>query len=160
MFFSSKIFGWHYQLVTMGWRCCRMCVVAFSNFIMTSKNYTWSREPPDERLWKRIKDYMLSSCHLYVFQSESTLYSYQNVKELLARRRHKIWSLEDYKWTRTNNHLVHKRTLNHLASGWSPLAVIRFINFHWNHLNLTTPSFQCISELLSCKAGPEYHVNK
>ena len=25
------------------------------------------------------------------------------------------WSLRDYNWTRTNNQLVHKRTLNHLA---------------------------------------------
>ena len=43
------------------------------------------------------------------------LYSCLNVKELLARSRRKIWSLSDCSWTRTHNHLVYKRTLNHLA---------------------------------------------
>ena len=56
------------------------------------------------------------SCHvMYAFQSESTLYSWLNVKELLARSRHKIWSLSDSNWTWTHNHLVCKWTLNHLA---------------------------------------------
>ena len=42
------------------------------------------------------------SCHVtYVFESESTLYSYVNVKELLPRRRREIWSLSDCNWTRT-----------------------------------------------------------
>ena len=51
----------------------------------------------------------------YVFQSESTLCICLNVKELLARSRCEIWSLSDYNWTRTHNHLVHKWTLNHFA---------------------------------------------
>ena len=56
------------------------------------------------------------SCHVtYTFQSESTLYSCLNVKELLAQSRRKIWSLSDWNWTRTHNHLIHKRTLNY---GW------------------------------------------
>ena len=43
----------------------------------------------------------------YAFQSKSTLYNYLNdVKELLARSRRKIWSLSDCNWTRTRNHLV------------------------------------------------------
>ena len=54
------------------------------------------------------------SCHIRI-QSESTLYDCQNVKELLARSRCEIWSLSDCNWARTHNHLVHKRTLNHLA---------------------------------------------
>ena len=49
----------------------------------------------------------------YLFQSEFTLYSCLNVKELLARSRRKIWNLSDCNWTRTYNHLVHNRTLNH-----------------------------------------------
>ena len=44
-----------------------------------------------------------------------TLYSCLNVKELLARSRRKIWSLSDCNWTRTHNHFVRKRTVNHLA---------------------------------------------
>ena len=43
----------------------------------------------------------------------SKLYSCLNVKELLARSRHKIWTLSDCNWTRTQNHLVCKGTLNH-----------------------------------------------
>ena len=38
-----------------------------------------------------------------------------NVKETLARSRRHIWSLSDISEIRTHNHLVHKRTLNHLA---------------------------------------------
>ena len=51
----------------------------------------------------------------YAFQSESTLHSCLNFKELLARSRREISNLSDCNWTRTHNHLVHKRTLNHLA---------------------------------------------
>ena len=51
----------------------------------------------------------------YAFQSESTLYSCLNVKELLARSMREIGNLSDCNWTRTHNHLVHKRTLNPLA---------------------------------------------
>ena len=51
----------------------------------------------------------------YAFQSESTLYSCLNVKELLVKAGAKFWNLSDFNWTRTHNHLVHKRTLNHLA---------------------------------------------
>ena len=48
-------------------------------------------------------------------ESESTLYSCLNVKELLARSMREIWNLSDCNWTRTQNHLVRKRTLNYLA---------------------------------------------
>ena len=39
---------------------------------------------------------------------------YLNVKELLARSRRHIWSLRDSNGIQTHNHLVRKRTLNHL----------------------------------------------
>ena len=62
-------------------------------------------------------------CHVtYKFQSESTLYSCLNVKELLSRSKRKSWSLSDCNWTRTHNHLFHKRTLNHLAKCHSYFA--------------------------------------
>ena len=51
----------------------------------------------------------------YAFQSDSTLYSCLNVKELLARSRREIWNVSDCNWTRIHSHLVRKRTLNHLA---------------------------------------------
>ena len=60
------------------------------------------------------------SCHVtYAFQSESTLYSCLNVKELLARSRREIWSLSDCNWTWTQSHLVRKRPLNQFCpNGW------------------------------------------
>ena len=67
-----------------------------------------------------IKMLTVCSCHVtYVFQSESTLCICLHVKELLAR--HKIWRLSDCNWTRTQNHLFRKWTLNHLTKltkGW------------------------------------------
>ena len=51
----------------------------------------------------------------YALQSESTLCSCLNVKELLARNRCDIWSLSDSNGGRTHKHLVHKWRLNHLA---------------------------------------------
>ena len=66
---------------------------------------------------------------MYPFQSESTLCSFLNIKECLAWIRWEIWSLSDWNWTRTHNHVVRKQTLNHLAKlalvivGSSPVAV-------------------------------------
>ena len=52
-------------------------------------------------------------CH--AFQNETTLYRWLDVKELLASKRRDIWSVSDNNGIRTHNHLVRKRTLNHLA---------------------------------------------
>ena len=51
----------------------------------------------------------------YTFQSESTLYSCPNVKELLPRNKGHISSLSDCNGIKTYNHLISKRTLNQLA---------------------------------------------
>ena len=51
----------------------------------------------------------------YAFRSESTLYSCLNVKKLLAWNWRDIWSLSDSSGNRTQNQLVSKRTVNHLA---------------------------------------------
>ena len=64
----------------------------------------------------------------YAFQSEFTLYSCPNVKKLPVRNRCDIWSLSDSNGTRIHNHLVRKRTTNHLAKlakyNWSELWVL------------------------------------
>ena len=52
---------------------------------------------------------------MYAFQSESTLYSCLNVKELPAQNKRKIWCLSDHNRTGTHNHLVGKQTLNRLS---------------------------------------------
>ena len=61
-------------------------------------------------------DFQTVCCYhvTYAFQSESTLYSCLNLKELIAGNRREIWSLSNCNGTRTHNHLVRKRTLNHL----------------------------------------------
>ena len=63
-------------------------------------------------------------------------YSCLNVKELLARSQRKIWSLSDSNWTRTQNHLVCKQTLNHLAklAHWLSCVVSTYLHgaFDWN----------------------------
>ena len=51
----------------------------------------------------------------YEFESESTLYSCLNVKELLARSSRHIWRLSNCNGTRPRNHLLRKRTLSHVA---------------------------------------------
>ena len=89
----------------------------------------------------------------YAFQSESTLYICLNVKKLLARNRREIWSLSHCNETRTYNHLVHKRTLSHLAK-WSNDWVVLWVIICTVHLNLcsylVTYAFQ--SEITLCKS--------
>ena len=82
----------------------------------------------------------------YTFQSESTLYSYLNVKELLACSKCKIWSLSDYDRTQTHNHLAHKRTLNHLAklAKWLSCAVSTYLYSAFDGMFLSCQV--CISE--------------
>ena len=56
----------------------------------------------------------------YVFQSESTLYSCLNVKELRAQTRREIWSLSCCNWPQTHNNFIHKLTLKRTLAlnGW------------------------------------------
>ena len=61
---------------------------------------------------------MLTVCSYHVtctFQSESTLYSCLNAKELLAWSRRDTWSLSGSNGIWTHSHLFCKQTLNHLA---------------------------------------------
>ena len=85
----------------------------------------------------------LCSCHVtYAFQSESTLHSYLNVKELLAPNSCDIWSLIDCNRTQTHSHLVRKQTLNHLAkiclNGWVFIYELSGCGFQscCSHLNI------------------------
>ena len=83
-------------------------------------------------LWVLICTVYLTVCcyHVtYAFESESTLYSCLNVKELLAQNRHNIWSLSDSNGIRTHNHLVCERILNHLVmlTKWLSCVLITFL---------------------------------
>ena len=65
---------------------------------------------------RKLKLLTVCSCHVtYAFQSNSTLYSCLSFKKLLVRSRREIWSLSDFNLTRTQNHFVRKRTLNHFT---------------------------------------------
>ena len=88
--------------------------------VLLNKHLTiWPSWPNDwAMLWVLICSMHLTVCsyHVtYTFQSEFTLCSWLNVKELFARSMLKIWSLSNCNWTRTHNRLVYKRTPNHLA---------------------------------------------
>ena len=79
------------------------------------------------KLWPEMT---VCSYHVtYAFQNDSTLYSCLNVKQLLAWNRRETWRLSDCNWTRTQNHLVCKRTLNHLAklSKWLSCVVSTYL---------------------------------
>ena len=95
----------------------------------------------------------LTVCYYHVthaFQSESTLYSCLNVKELLARSRRKIWSLSDCKWTRTHNQLVRRRTLNYSASLTKWLSVSLRTKWLWVRVQLQSPGISDF-EILSIR---------
>ena len=118
-------------LLTIKRVSCRYCTASMSGFIATyfyakfqqfwpRRNFPfWGALKTEVSLEKKswIADILtVCSCHVtYVFQSESTLYCCLKVKELLARSRREIWSLSDCNWTRTQNHLVRKRTINYLT---------------------------------------------
>ena len=115
--FSSKRFPRGEELTSILWEYFSRNIV--ENFIiMQTCNIV-------RRHWKRLllsvspflqNILTVCSCHVtYSLQSESTLYSCLNIKELLARSRREVWSLSDCNWTRTENHLIRKRALNHLA---------------------------------------------
>ena len=93
---------------------------------------------------------ILALCYyhdMYAFQSKSTLYSCLNVKELLARNRHDIWSLSDSNRIWTHKHLVRKWTLNHWAVLWVLIICAMQLTVCFYHV---TYAFQSESTLYSC----------
>ena len=77
------------------------------------------------------------------FQSESTLYSCLNVKELLAQSRCKIWSLGDCNCTRTQNHLFCKGTPSHLAK-------LQILCLLWARNSLISRQLYSVDSLWTC----------
>ena len=104
------------------------------NQLLRKRNSTiWTNWPHDWAVfWVLIYTAHLIVCFYHVtyeFESESTLYSCLNVKEILARSRRDIWRLSDCNGTRIHNHLVRQRTLNHLAklAKWFSCAVSTYL---------------------------------
>ena len=90
-----------------------------TTYFVNEHSTIWSNWPNDWAvLWVLTCTMHLTVCFYHVtyeFGSESTLYSFLNDKELLARSRRHIWRLGDCKGTRPSNHLLRKWTLNHVA---------------------------------------------
>ena len=78
------------------------------------------------------------------FQSESILSSCLIVKEHLARSRYKIWRWSDYNWTRTQNHLLFKRTLNNLTKMTKWLSCVRITCLYAAFDCMFLPSYVCL----------------
>ena len=83
-------------------------------------------------LWVLSCTLLLTICsyHLtYRFNTESTLYSCLNIKELLTGSRQDIWSSSDCNEIRTLNHLVRKRKLSHFAklAKWLSFVEITYL---------------------------------
>ena len=104
-----------------------------TTYFINEHSTIWPNWPNDWAvLWVLICTAHLIVCFYHVtyeFESESTLNSCLNVKELLARSRRHIWRLSDSNGTRTHNHLVRKGTLNHLAklAKWLSCAVSTYL---------------------------------
>ena len=105
-----------------------------TTYFVNEHSTIWSKWPNDWVVfWVIICTVHLTvySCHVtYAFQRESTHYICLNANELLARSRHQIWSLSDCNWTRTQNHLVCKRTHNHLTKLTKLLSCVLSIYLH------------------------------
>ena len=90
-------------------------------------------------IMKKTNESVCSYHVTYAFHSESTLYGFVNVKEILARSRIEIWSLSGCNLTRTHNHLADKWTLNHFffLNGWVLVYELSDCGFKssCNHLN-------------------------
>ena len=96
----------------------------------------------------------------YAFQSESTLYSCLSVKELLARNRREIWSLSDCNGTRTHNHLIRKRTLNHLVklAKWLSCVVSTYLYGAFDCMFLSC--HVCVSEWIHTLYSQMHRTDK
>ena len=92
---------------------------AIINYFVNKNSTIWPKWRNDWAVfWALICAVNLTvcSCHVtYPFQDESTLYSCLNIKELFAQSMREMWNLSYCNWTGTQNHLVRKWTMNHLA---------------------------------------------
>ena len=75
-----------------------------------------------------------------------------NVKELLSWSRRHIWSLNDSNRIRTHDHLVRKRTLNHLAksvclNGWVLVYELSGCEFKFRFCYLGRDVFKILSKI-------------
>ena len=100
---KTKTFFFWYAILMF----CIFGVTLIWNFVNFDFFYLWLESYMQFCRYTKLWHLAVCSCHVtYPFQSETTLYSCRNVKELLAQSRREIWSLSDYNWTRTQSQLV------------------------------------------------------
>ena len=95
-------------------RYARYHPLLVSNRIYVTDSQYWGTI----QIWWNLNEQLLTVCYYLSrtsFRVNPHSIVYLNFKELLARNRRHIWSLSDSNDIRTHNHLVCKRTLNHLA---------------------------------------------
>ena len=109
-------------------------------YFINKHSTIWSNWANDcAEFWVVICMVLLTVCSYHftqAFQSESTLYICLNVKKILPQNSRDIWSLIDCIESQTHNHLLHKRSLNHLAklTKW----------FTWDVSSYMYGAFECI----------------
>ena len=128
---------WRFQCIAFYAAFCKICYVSYwlkfhllkflkLRYVLTLEILFWTHIV---LIYEDLTILTVCSYHVtYAFLSESTLYSCLNVTEFLVQSRREIWSLSDYNWTRTHNHLVHKRTLNHLAKWFVYEQMVRLLS--------------------------------
>ena len=90
-----------------------------TTYFLNEHSAIWPNWPDDRAVfWVLIftEHLIVCSCHVtHVCQSESTLYSCLNVKQLIAKSRRDICRRTYCNWIQTQNHVVLKGTINHLV---------------------------------------------
>ena len=112
--------------------------------------------------WERISTVHLtvSSYHLtYAFQSESTLFSCQSIKELLAWSRLYILSLSECNWSWTCNQLVDKWTLIHVTQLAKWLICVTSAYLHGAFYSMFLSCHLGVSEWIHTLKMPECEGN-
>ena len=99
-------------------------------------------------------------------------WSYENTKELLSRNKHDIWSFSDCNGIRTNNHLVRKQALNHLASliecKWLSICLKYLVSWRLNNyrakIHLTRNNYRVKTHLIHVRSITKtysiHHIDK
>ena len=67
---------------------------------------------------------LIEEPYRYIFRNQEGKHNFFCGKTYLFVVKKSIFLLNDYNWTRTHNHLVHKGTLNHLAKWPNDWAVL------------------------------------
>ena len=148
LYFSNNYSVWLF--ISFSPKNSLLFIISFNFMLQILINIFWPMKIKTIIFGTSYQDLFLTvfSCHvMYAFQSESTLYNFLNVKELLAWSRREIWSLSDCNWTWNQNHLVRTRTLNSLAK-W--LSVRLRTKLFWFLVQLQSYSSISLLTLLNC----------